>query len=200
MLNLNGKLFFVLMASNSKILLFTNRKWFKDIKFLFMASIMIGVSLFFVVYKFENPVENFFGMVLGIIGLTFFGICTLSMLYTNIKYKIQGRDLVMITPKGLMIRDRFVAWENIKRFSNHENYIVVLTNNIEKRMNKDRGLKRILNKLNLRIDGSDIYISDWDYDGTSEEFIQKCNCYSKNAYNLTTPEEDALNEVFKETP
>ena len=136
---------------------FTNRKWFKNIKFLGMCLLLIGVSLFCALHA--HPI--------GWLGIGFFGYVLIFMLYKNIKYTLQGRGMVVITDKGLFVRDEFVAWDNIVGIYGNSYYVIIDTNDTKERLRQASWWS----KMSYKMVGAMVTISNFDYDGSQEEFI-----------------------------
>lgn len=158
---------------------FTQRKWFKNIKFVVLSSIMIAMSLFCALHDFTNSIRgsNIIAHPIGWIGVIFFGFALIYMLYKNILYALKGRGMVVIAEDGLIHRDDFIPWKTIVRISGNKYYITILTNDTKERMQKASWLT----KLNHRMDGATVRISNWDYDGSQEEFIERCMPYLKDS-------------------
>lgn len=130
--------------------IFTNHKWFKNLKLLVLSLIAIGASLFCALHDFSNDFRHYPNIVvhpIGWIGVAFFGYALIFMIYKNTRYALQGRGMVAITDKGLFVRDEFVAWENIAGITGNERFVIIDT--------KD----------------TMVTVSNFDYDGSQEEFI-----------------------------
>lgn len=147
----------------------TNRKWFKNIKFLGMCLLLIGVSLFCALHDFTDNKRgsNLVAHPIGWLGIGFFGYVLIFMLYKNIKYTLQGRGMVVITDKGLFVRDEFVAWENIVGIYGNRYYVIIDTNDTKERLRQASWWS----KMNYKMVGAIVTISNFDYDGSQEEFI-----------------------------
>jgi hypothetical protein len=81
----------------------TNRKWFKNLKFIIICFLLIGVSLFCALHDFSNDRRgtNLIAHPIGWLGIGFFGYAFIFMLYKNIKYALQDRGMVAFTDEGL---------------------------------------------------------------------------------------------------
>lgn len=71
---------------------FTQRKWFKNIKFVVLSSIMIAMSLFCALHDFTNSIRgsNIIAHPIGWIGVIFFGFALIYMLYKKYPVRIEG--------------------------------------------------------------------------------------------------------------
>ena len=148
---------------------FTNRKWFKNIKFLGMCLLLIGGCLFCALHDFsyDRRGSNLVAHPIGWLGIGFFGYVLIFMLYKNIKYTLQGRGMVVITDKGLFVRDEFVAWDNIVGIYGNSYYVIIDTNDTKERLRQASWWS----KMNYKMVGAMVTISNFDYDGSQEEFI-----------------------------
>ena len=157
--------------------MFTNRKWYKNIKFIFYSAIMLTLCLFCVLTDSSNRVSHKIPTLIlqsfGLIGLIFFGYALILMIYKNIKYALKGREMVEITEEGLIIRDDFIPWISVESVLGNKYYIIFETNDAKERLDKASWLS----KINFKFDGASVRISNWDYDGSQEEFINKCIPY-----------------------
>lgn len=157
---------------------FVKRKWFKNIRFVADCSIMVALGLVCALSDFSSStkVANYIAHPIGWLAVLFSGYALFYMLYKYLIYAIKRRGMVEITEKGLTIRDDFVAWNNIVCIAGNKYYIIIQTNNAKDRTKKASWLS----KLNNMMDGATLRISNWDYDGSQEEFIQRCLPYIKN--------------------
>ncbi len=153
----------------------TNRKWFKNLKFILFSAILLALSLFCALHDFSNDTKgsNIVAHPIGWLGIIFFGYALIFMLYKNIKYALKGRGMVEITEEGLINRDDFIPWSSIESVYGNKYYIIFDTNDAKERLEKASWLTKINNKF----DGASVRISNWDYDGSQEEFINKCLPY-----------------------
>lgn len=134
-----------------------------------MGTIMIVCCLFCVQHDFSNDFRhrsNIVVSIVGWIGIIFFGFGFIYVLYKNIRYALQGRGMVVIADKGLYVRDEFVAWESIIGIYGHKQYVIIETDDTEERLLRASWWTR----LNYRMVGAMVTISDFDYDGSQEEF------------------------------
>jgi len=154
---------------------FYYKKWFKNLKFILMTSIMIAVSLLLILevptYDSHPPTSDVLARPIGWIGLLFSSYALFYMLYLNFKYALKGRKMTMITKEGLVTRDEFVEWEQIVSISGNKYYVIIEVNDIQERLNRASYIKRISYRLNRRFGKNCIFISNWDYDGSQESFI-----------------------------
>ena len=75
--------------------------------------------------------------------------------------------MVVITDKGLFVRDEFVAWDNIVGIYGNRNYVIIDTNDTKERLRQASWWS----KMNYKMVGAMVTISNFDYDGSQEEFI-----------------------------
>lgn len=146
----------------------TNRKWFKNLKFIIICFLSIGGSLFCALHDFSNDRRgtNLIAHPIGWLGIGFFGYGFIFMLYKNIKYALQGRGMVAFTDEGMYIRDEFVAWENIVGIYGNKQCVIIDTNDTMERLRQASWWR----KMNYKMGGAMITISNFDYDGSQEEF------------------------------
>ena len=168
---------------------FINRKWFKNIKFSVLALITIGASLFCALHDFSNDFRHYPNTVvhpIGWTGVAFFGYALIFMIYKNTKYALQGRGMVAITDKGLFVRDEFVAWENIAGITGNERFVIIDTNDTKERLLRASWWT----KMNYKIVGAMVTVSNFDYDGSQEEFMailkQHIELHEKRKQELST--------------
>lgn len=150
--------------------IFTNHKWFKNLKLLVLSLIAIGASLFCALHDFSNDFRHYPNIVvhpIGWIGVAFFGYALIFMIYKNTRYALQGRGMVAITDKGLFVRDEFVAWENIAGITGNERFVIIDTKDTKERLLRASWWT----KMNYKIVGAMVTVSNFDYDGSQEEFI-----------------------------
>ena len=149
---------------------FINCKWFKNIKFLVLSLIAIGASLFCALHDFSSDFRHYPNIVvhpIGWSGVLFFGYALIFMIYQNARYALQGRGMVAITDKGLFVRDEFIAWENIAGIRGNERFVIIDTNDTEERLLRASWWSR----LNYKLVGAMVTVSNFDYDGSQEEFM-----------------------------
>ncbi len=157
---------------------FTRRKWFKNIVFVVCCALMIALGLFCATHDFSGDFRrrpNYLVHPIGWIGVIFFGYALLYMLYKNIVYAFKGRGMVEITEEGLWNRDSFIPWESIVSIRGNKYYILIETSDTKERLQRASWLT----KLNYKSDGVVERISNWDFDGSQEVFIERCIPYLK---------------------
>jgi len=154
---------------------FYYKKWFKDLKFILITSIMIAVCLSLIIIvppkDSYHPMRAVLAHPIGWIGLLFFGYALFYMLYLNLKYALKSRKMTMITKEGLVTRDEFIAWEQIVSISGNKYYVIIEVKDMQERLSRASYIKRISYRLNRRFGENCIFISNWDYDGSQESFI-----------------------------
>ena len=124
---------------------------------LTFASLYILVS-----EKVDNTPKTSVDIFAGSIGLVFFGIIPILLFWFKKDQKIQ----LTITNQGFMdhISGQFIAWEEIKAIRLTSNilfskYIAIDLNDPSKFLNSPNKLKRLLEVLNYRLTGAQIFIS-----------------------------------------
>lgn len=153
---------------------FTQRRWFKSLKLVFFSAIMLSASLFMALTQYETrrlplPVIH----VIGWVGLAFFGYAFLSFAYLNVKYLCQGRKFVEFTDEGLLCRSTLIPWSAITCIAGTKNFVVIDTDGSEEGLTDLSPFKRWVQRSNKRMCGGKYTISDFDYDGTQEEFCER---------------------------
>ena len=166
--------FIVTFAAMKHTLKFTQRRWFKNLKYVFLCAIMLSACLFMALTQHETrrlplPVIHLIGWA----GLAFFGCAFLSFAYINVKYLCQGRKLVEFTDEGLLTRSTLIPWGAITCIAGTKNFVVVDTDGSEEGLTHLSPLKRWVLRSNKRMCGGKYTISDFDYDGTQEEFCER---------------------------
>jgi hypothetical protein len=125
--------------------------------------ILTFASLYILVFeKADNTPKTSVEIFAGSIGLVFFGIIPVLLFWFKKDQKIQ----LTITNSGLMdhISGQFIAWEEIKSIRLTSNilfskYIAIDLNDPSKFLNSPNKLKRLLEVLNYRLTGAQIFIS-----------------------------------------
>ena len=124
---------------------------------LTFASLYILVS-----EKVDNTPKSSIDIIAGSIGLVFFGIIPVLLFW----FKKDQKILLTITNQGFMdhISGQFIAWEEIKSIRLTSNilfskYIAIDLNDPSKFLNSPTKLKRLLEILNYRLTGAQIFIS-----------------------------------------
>jgi hypothetical protein len=124
---------------------------------LTFASLYILVS-----EKVDNTPKTSVDIIAGSIGLVFFGILPILLFWFKKDQKIQ----LTITNSGFMdhISGQFIAWEDVKAIRLTRNilfskYIAIDLNDPSKFLNSPNKLKRLLEVLNYRLTGAQIFIS-----------------------------------------
>lgn len=124
---------------------------------LTFASLYILVS-----EKVDNTPKTSVDIFAGSVGLVFFGIIPVLLFW----FKKDQKILLTITNQGFMdhISGQFIAWEEIKSIRLTSNilfsqYIAIDLNDPSKFLNSPTKLKRLLEILNYRLTGAQIFIS-----------------------------------------
>jgi hypothetical protein len=120
-------------------------------------------SLYILVFeKADNTPKTSVDIFAGSIGLVFFGIIPILLFWFKKDQKIQ----LTITNQGFMdhVSGQFIAWEEIKAIRLTSNilfskYIAIDLNDPSKFLNSPTKLKRILEVLNYRLTGAQIFMS-----------------------------------------
>ena len=153
---------------------FTQKRWFKNVKFVFFCAIMLALGLFGVLTQHETRRFSLpFIHIVGWMTLAFVGYAFLSFVWLNVKYMCQGRKFVEFTDEGLLCRDTLIPWDAITSIAGTKNFVVIDTDGSEEALAHLSPLKRWMRRSNKRMCGGKYTISDFDYDGTQEEFCNR---------------------------
>lgn len=160
---------------------FTQKSWIKRLKLLFACAFILFASYVCATAE-KAPLHHSITWmhIIGWIGLVFFGICTLAILYRELRFR--GGAQAAIADEGLYIVGECVPWSvvteiKIWKMNNQRLGLMVMTTNCEERIAAAPWWKRWNMKYNYKHYGAIYLIANETFNGSCEAFIDACAPY-----------------------
>lgn len=157
---------------------FMQRRWFKQLKMLLAFAFVFTASIFCAIT--DHPIRGhlpIFTHVIGWIGIVFFGLCGIILLYRELRFR--GGSQAIITDEGLYILGEYIPWSVITAVKPwgqlHEfQGLAVMTTNCEELIAAAPWWKRWNMRLNYKQYGAVYFIPNEMFEGSREAFIEAC--------------------------